>query len=263
MCGGKMQVYIRILGLNIPSYGFMILIGLVLANLCAGIALKKEKLNVNYFIALEGYCLMGAFLGAKLLFFIVSFNEIDWSRIFDLEYLNRLMQGGFVFYGGLIGGVVFVLLAGKLHKINAGEYLRSAVFMIPIMHGFGRIGCFMAGCCYGRPYDGVFAVVFPKESFAISGVPLFPVQLFEAGILLLLSVILMYLRLKKHWHYTLEVYLLTYAVIRFVLEFLRYDKDRGIYAGVSTSQWISILLFIVTSIYLIYSKKKKAKEVTL
>ena len=258
-----MQVYIHIFGLNIPSYGLMILLGLILGNVCAGIVVKKEGLNINNFIALEGYSLMGAFLGAKLLFFIVSYKQIDWNRIFELEYFNRLMQGGFVFYGGLIGAILFVLLAGKLHKINVNDYLRSAVYMIPVMHGFGRIGCFMAGCCYGRPYDGFGAVVYPKESFAVSGVPLFPVQLVEAVLLLLLGTILMYLRVKKRWHYTLETYILVYGVIRFVLEYLRYDEDRGIWAGLSTSQWISIAMILVTVGYLIYTNNKKTKKVRL
>lgn len=259
--GGRMQVYIHIFGLNIPSYGLMILIGLILGNVCAGIALKREHLNVNNFIALEGYSFLGAFLGAKILFFIVSYRQINWKRIFELEYFNRLMQGGFVFYGGLIGAILFVFLAGKLHKLDAVGYLRSAVFMIPIMHGFGRIGCFMAGCCYGRPYEGFCAVVFPEESYAVSGVPLFPVQLLEAGLLLLLGISLMHLRLKKKWHYTLETYILVYGVIRFVLEYLRYDEDRGIFAGLSTSQWISVALVLVTVGCLICTNGRKTKKV--
>ncbi len=259
--GGRMQVYIHLGELHIPSYGLMILLGIIVGNVCAGIVLRKEKLNVNNFIALEGYSLMGAFLGAKLLFFVVSFRHIDWSRIFEAEYFNLLMQGGFVFYGGLIGAILLMLLAGKWHKINAVEYLRSAVFMIPIMHGFGRIGCYMAGCCYGIPYDGFGAVVFPKESFALSGVALFPVQLVEAVLLLLLGVILMYMRLRKRWHYTLETYILSYALIRFVLEYLRYDENRGIFAGLSTSQWISVLLAVIMLGYLFgYGKEKSQKK---
>lgn len=259
--GGRMQVYIHIFGLNIPSYGLMILIGLILGNVCAGVVLKRERLNVNNFIALEGYSFLGAFFGAKLLFFIVSYKQIDWTRIFELEYFNKLMQGGFVFYGGLIGAILFVFLAGKLHKLDAVGYLRSAVFMIPIMHGFGRIGCFMAGCCYGRPYEGFCAVVFPEESYAVSGVALFPVQLLEAGLLLLLGIILMYLRVKERWHYTLETYVLVYGVIRFVLEYLRYDEHRGIFAGLSTSQWISVALILITIGCLICTNGRKVKKV--
>ena len=161
----------------------------------------------------------------------------------------------------MIGAILFVFLAGKLHKLDAVGYLRSAVFMIPIMHGFGRIGCFMAGCCYGRPYEGFCAVVFPEESYAVSGVPLFPVQLLEAGLLLLLGISLMYLRLKKKWHYTLETYILVYGVIRFVLEYLRYDEDRGIFAGLSTSQWISVALVLVTVGCLICTHYRKTKKV--
>ena len=138
--------------------------------------LKHEKLDFNDWMILEAYCILGGFLGAKLLYLLVSYKSIDWSRITDFQYFNALMLSGFVFYGGLIFGLIFVFLAGKIHKIPAGIYVRKFIFLIPFMHSFGRVGCFMAGCCYGIPYDGIGAVVFPEGSYAIPGIKLFPVQ---------------------------------------------------------------------------------------
>lgn len=252
-----MKIYLNIFGLTIPSYGFFIALGVILANLVAYIVLKKKtKQSFDDFIIIEGYCLLGAFIGAKLLYIIVSFKSIDWSRIFEPEYFSYMMLSGFVFYGGLIVGLAFVFLAGKIHKINAFAYAKNFIFLIPIIHGFGRVGCFMAGCCYGRPHDGVLGVVFPEGSFAPSGVKLFPVQLVEAVCLLFIAAIILYLQLKKDSPYTVEVYLILYAILRFILEYFRYDEVRGIYAGMSTSQWISIALLATGMVSVVLRKRK-------
>lgn len=149
-----MHVYLHLFGLTIPSYGLLIASGVVIGNIIAFV-LKHEKLDFNDWMILEAYCILGGFLGAKLLYLLVSYKSIDWSRITDFQYFNALMLSGFVFYGGLIFGLIFVFLAGKIHKIPAGIYVRKFIFLIPFMHSFGRVGCFMAGCCYGIPYDGI------------------------------------------------------------------------------------------------------------
>lgn len=244
--------------INLPAYGTMIALGLVLANVIAAVIIKKKKMDFDYFILLEAYCLLGAFIGAKGLYLIVSFNDIKWSMITDPAYFNEVMLGGFVFYGGLIGGLLAVLIAGKAHKIDYKEYIVSFVGLIPFIHAFGRLGCFCAGCCYGMPYDGPGYVIFPEGSFAIPNVKLFPVQLVEAGLLLIISLLVMILRYKKEWKYTIETYLLLYAVVRFILEYVRYDAERGMYGIFSTSQWISILLF-AGSLLSIFIRKKHEK----
>ena len=132
--------------------------------------------------------------------------------------------------------------------------------MIPIMHAFGRIGCFCAGCCYGRPYEGFGAVVFPYGSQALAGEKLFPVQLVESGLVLILAIVIIILEVKKEFYYTIETYLISYSVIRFILEFMRYDAVRGEAFGLSTSQWISIAVFIGTIVSIIYRKKHVSEE---
>lgn len=257
-----MHLYLNILGHIIPLYGLMIVTGVILANLLALYVLKKTNQDANDFIILEAYAFLGAFIGAKLLYLIVSFKKIQWNRILDIDYVNRLMLSGFVFYGGLILGLVFVLGAGKLHKIPAMEYMRNYIFLIPFIHCFGRIGCFFAGCCYGVPYDGIGALVFPEDSLAISGVPLFPVQLVEAALLMMISLTLLTLQLKFSWKYTIETYLITYGIARFILEYFRYDDDRGSIYMFSTSQWISILLIAVATVMLLYQRIEK-KQATV
>lgn len=252
-----MHLYFNFLGISIPSYGLMIITGVLLANLIARIVIKREGLDIDDFIILECYAVLGGLFGAKLLYLITAFKYIDWSRFFEPEYFSALMRGGFVFYGGLIGGILLVFIAACFHKIEPVQYIRKMIFLIPFVHAFGRLGCFMAGCCFGIPYHGFGAVVFPENSFAISGVELFPVQLVEALCLLAISFIILFLQLKFRFKYTLELYFILYGIVRFVLEKYRYDSIRGGFWLFSTSQWISILLIVCAVASLIYNRRKQ------
>ena len=254
-----MHEYLDIFGFHLPLYGLMILTGIIVANAVALSLCKKFKADKLELLTVESYGIIGAFFGSKILFLIIGFREIDWGRLGEIKYLINVISNGFVFYGGLIGALLCMMLAGKLHDIHVWYYLRRFIFMIPIMHAFGRIGCFFAGCCYGRPYKGFGAVVFPEESQALSGVELFPVQLVEATLVMILAIVLILLEVKKKFYYTIETYLLAYSVIRFILEFMRYDAVRGEAFGLSTSQWISIALFIGTVISIVYRKKRNKK----
>ena len=242
-----MHLYFNIFGLMIPSYGLMIALGVVLANIIAiFFILKHFGLDFNDFMILEGYAILGGFLGAKGLYFIVSYKEIDWSRMLEADYFNSIMQGGFVFYGGLIMGILFVLLAGKIHKIDCISYIQHNIFLIPFIHSFGRVGCFLAGCCYGIPYDGILSVQFPEMSAAPSGIRLFPVQLVEAVCLMIIAIAMLILDRKRPAFHSLAFYLLTYGILRFVLEYFRFDAARGQFLLFSTSQWISIVMIILS-----------------
>lgn len=252
-----MKVYFDIGTLSIPAYGLMIAIGVVFANIVAMFVLHKTKLDFDDFILLEAYCFLGAFLGAKILYLLVSVKIINWKQIFEIEYFNQIMQGGFVFYGGLIGGLLFVLLAGRIHKIAVEEYIRNFIFLIPFIHAFGRIGCFCAGCCFGVPYNGIGAVVFPEHSYALPNVRLFPVQLVEATILIGIAVLIIWLQIGNNWKYTIETYLLLYGIARFLLEYFRYDADRGSFGMFTTSQWISFIMITIAIVMVRNDKKQQ------
>ena len=248
---------ISILGFHIPMYGLLIITGAVVANIIAYFFIKKFKLDINNFIVLEAYAILGGFLGAKGLYLWVNRNVIQWDKMLQDQYFQAIMNGGFVFYGGLILGTAFVLLAGKLHKIDCIGYAKKVIFMIPIIHGFGRMGCFCAGCCYGVPYSGLGAVKFPKGSLAPSDVTLFPVQLVESIALWIIAGVIIVLILKYHNDYVIEIYFITYAILRFVLEEFRYDSERGYFLFLSTSQWISVAILCVAIAILIIRKSRK------
>lgn len=252
-----MCLYFNLGVLSIPSYGFMITLGIILANLIAVIyIIKQYNLDFNDFLILEGYCILGGFIGAKLLYLLVSFKEIEWSKILDITYFNSIIQGGFVFYGGLLFGLLSAFLVKKIHKINLELYVRHCIFLIPFIHAFGRIGCYLAGCCYGIPYNGLFAVTFPEGSLAPVGIPLFPVQLVEAILLFLITIIILYLDRRKYILNPVIFYLGSYGILRFTLEYFRYDEYRGHILLFSTSQWISVFIVTVSFVLYIYYRRK-------
>ena len=254
-----MHVFFHIFGKEVPAYGLLIVLGTFIANAIGAILIKKDKREFDDLLLIEAYCILLGFTGAKILYLLVSIKDIEWSRFFELEYFSSIMQGGFVFYGGLIGGLGGAVLASKLHKLDLAYFIKKCIFLIPFIHSFGRIGCFCAGCCYGIPYHGSCAVVFPEGSFAIPGVELFPVQLVESGMLMVIALILFVLVLLKKNEFNVELYLILYAIVRFILENYRYDPERGYFFGLSTSQWISIFMLIagIVSITIRTVKKKK------
>ena len=164
-------------------------------------------------------------------------------------------------YGGLIGAIAFMFLAKAIHKIDIIKYIREFIFAFPLAHGFGRIGCFLAGCCYGVPYHGHFSVVFPEGSLAPAGIELFPVQIFEAIFLFVIFGILLFAKLKFSFKYPVELYFLLYGILRIITESLRFDEMRGKLLGISTSQWISFIL-IGYAIISIIVKRRLAKRKT-
>lgn len=231
--------------LTIPYYGLFIVVGVFAAGIAGYVQTRVYQLDFNDFASLAGATGLGAMVGAKFLYIAVSLPTIDYLRLLEREYLNSLLKGGFVFYGGLAGGFAGVILCGKLLKIDLLRYIQICIPVIPLAHAFGRIGCLLTGCCYGIPYEGPGAITYTESLIAPNQISLFPVQGIEATAELLLSIFLfVYISRKKKDLLSVEIYLAGYAAIRFVLEFFRYDNaERGIFCGLSTSQWISIVLF--------------------
>lgn len=192
--------------------------------------------------------------GAKLLYFIQNLGTLlsDFSLLFTNP---GYFFGGFVFYGGLIGGVFGAWFYCWQFRLRLFDYANLIVTAIPIIHGIGRIGCFCAGCCYGKPMDPPLGLLFNASPVAPHDVYLFPVQLLEVFTNLIIFVILMVYTNKKSCprHGGLALYMCWYAVTRFLIEFLRYDDvERGFIGFLSTSQFIS--LFILAGGILLFIK---------
>lgn len=263
---------ISVFGVDIPLYGLMFFIGIaVAATVAFFFMIKRRNIPAFDFACAAVYALIGAIVGAKLLFILVSLKDIIMYMREGLLTFEQVLKGGFVFYGGLIGGILGFKIYGWQFKIKMADYFDVGATVLPLGHAFGRVGCFFGGCCYGVEHDGWLSHVYQEGSVAAGagtpiGVPLLPVQLIEAACLLVLFAGLMVLffmdKKKTPWLQTLA-YACSYAVVRFILEFFRGDKVRGGFLGISTSQWISILLIIGSALLIVYltiwQKKKAAK----
>lgn len=231
----------RVMGYFIPYYGFMLAVGLLAAGLFGYKLIKYYGLSENDYLILAMYALAGGMTGAKLLYLFIVRKYINWNRILEIEYLEKLLGSGFVYFGGFLGGILGIYIAGKIHKISVRKYLNTAIPCLPAAQGFGRIGCYLAGCCYGIPYEGPAAVIYKESNLAPAGIPLFPVQLLEAICCWVIMIFLLVYILRFQGGHAFFVYIISYSVMRFGLEWLRYDDlERGKFCHLSTSQWISL-----------------------
>lgn len=201
-------------------------------------------------------------IGAHLLFFIVNlpdFRANYGDSIYDIQsFLVAVFNAssGMVFYGGLFGAIFGVWLFTRITKGSFRSYMNAAACTFPLMHACGRIGCTLDGCCYGIEYHGIFAIQYTEEHITpgisdhIADFPRFPVQPMEAALELLICIMLVIIYLKKGDKYPIiAIYLFSYGIVRFLDEFLRGDKVRGIWGPFSTSQWIALICVISVIIY--------------
>lgn len=247
-----MYPYFDIFGRKIGTYGLCMILGFLLVGVLALRRGKPQGLCAEDIFIVAATALGGALVVGGSLYIAVtySFSEIlAFIRQGDFRFLS----GGIVFYGGLIGGVLGALLGIRMAKSDLHTVEHCVVPFIPLGHAVGRIGCVMAGCCYGFEYEGPFALHYPN---AVTGVPAdqgyFPVQLLEALLNAGICILLLFLgkRVKRKFG-LLAWYLVFYAITRFFLEMLRGDTIRGVWNGLSTSQYISIVLLILCSIRLL------------
>lgn len=223
----------------IHSYGFMIAIGFLFAILLAVYRSKRSGLNTDMIFGLAIYGIIGGFAGAKLLFVAIEIKNIYLHPSILLDLPN-----GFVVFGGLIGGILTGYLYCRIKKVDFIEYFDLVVPSIALAQGFGRIGCFLAGCCYGRETNSSLGIVFKDSLYAPNGVRLIPTQIISSiGDFLIVIILLFYARRKRQNGKLAGLYLILYSVGRFFIEMLR-DDPRGFIGILSSSQIISIFTLI-------------------
>lgn len=191
----------------------------------------------------------GAFLGGKVMYFLVT----PGSFSFTFEALRY----GFVFYGGLIGGLAAGLWHARRHKLPFLKLADYCMTTLALGHGIGRFGCLAAGCCYGRHTDLPWGI-------ALAGDPSrHPTQVYEAVLNLALFGLLVRFALPRtedgRWRPggVLAAYIIGYAALRFAVEFLRGD-DRGAFvAGLSPSQWVALAAAAATLAVIAYRRKSQ------
>ena len=243
---------------TIYGYGLMIGIGVILAMLIGDKRAGKRGLNGELVYGLTVTVVILGFAAAKVLFIITKWRD------FIKDPLAYLSQEGFVVYGGIIGGILVAIAYCRLKKVNGFDYLDLMVPSVAVAQGFGRIGCFLAGCCYGRETSSPIGVVFTHSNFAPNGVRLIPTQLImSAGDFAIAAILFWYVSKPRKRAQVTILWVLLYSIGRFIIEFFRAD-ERGTVGALSTSQFIA--LFCVPACLLgfkflvPYLDKKKATE---
>lgn len=244
--------------LTVPTYGLVVMIGLALGMLQAIHRPLFPALNRDDILFSAIYGGIGLAVGGKVLY-LLTILPLLWplrgQMEFSLPLLEAMLTGGFVFYGGLFGAMLGVHLYARQFRKDFAKLWDNLVLSLPLMHMVGRIGCFLAGCCHGLEVSSRWGL-----PFAVNGLEsdrfYFPLQLVES-----LGNLLIFLSLRRFRHRTrprfffTSVYFLLYATMRFGLEFFRGDPLRGVVAGLSTSQWISLAMLPIALCLLLRSPR--------
>ena len=191
----------------IHGYGLMIGIGILFAFYMGEYRAEKKGLNRIFVFDLGMVSLIGGFIGTRVLYYITEIKNIiaDPSILFDFSV-------GFVVYGGIIGGVLTGFLYCKIKKMKAINYFDLVMPSVALAQGFGRIGCFLAGCCYGRETSSIIGITFKNSDIAPNGIKLFPTQLFSSGgDFLICLILIIYAKKKREDGKVAGLYLLLYS----------------------------------------------------
>lgn len=254
---------IQLFNKEIPFYTLFALIGIFAVLGYTQFVAKKRKIDDVEMLCIILWAFVGVFFGGHLLYGITNFKYLlHLPEIFGAcksfgDVLSALgyIFGGSVFYGGLICAIIACLIYVRKKKLDYASYVDIAASAIPLFHFFGRLGCFSSGCCYGVESTVGFVMQYSPAAEA-NGVTRFPVQLVEAACNLAIFLILLWLIKKRRaTGIILEIYLALYAPTRFILEFFRGDAIRGFVGVLSTSQFISIFIFIGAIASLIIKKR--------
>jgi phosphatidylglycerol---prolipoprotein diacylglyceryl transferase len=279
---------IPFLNFTLNSYGLLLAIAFITGLFVMSRLAQRDGLPQERMYDLGLWVLASSLIGSKLLMVITEWDVYyrdHPGQIFSLDFF----RSGGVFYGGFIGALLASVIAIRIYKLPWWRTADAFAPGIAIGQAIGRIGCFSAGCCWGKPTTSAIGVQFKERGHEITGVPtivahlsdpgqrevwanklggllaplhLHPVQLYEAGATLVIFLALLWLFGRRSFYgQVMLAYALLYAIARFTLEFWR-DDPRGEVLNLSTSQFIAVVLFVVSLIAYIW-RTRSAKSATL
>jgi phosphatidylglycerol---prolipoprotein diacylglyceryl transferase len=247
-------ILFRVPGLGLPVFGFglMLTIALFASIWLAERRARREGLDPDQVSALAVWTLVGGLIGARA-FFVIEY----WDRFKSPWEILEIWNGGIVFYGCIIGGALAILLFRRLHPFPLRPMVDLIAPSLAVGAAFGRLGCFLNGCCYGDVCHLPWAVTFPRASSpwnhqatlglisesASRSLPVHPTQIYSAiDGFLLLFLLSAYYPLRRRDGEVMALLMVTYPVTRFLIERLRSDEP-GLILGLTVSQGISVALF--------------------
>lgn len=263
-----LPILVKIGPITIHTYGFMMALGVGLSLWFLYHQAKKQKLPSSKLIDMAFYTILIALLGAKLILFLGDFSYY----VQNPKQLFSLARSGGVFQGGLAFGFVFALWYLHRNKIPAWKTADIAAPALALGHGFGRIGCFSAGCCFGSECSLPWGVVYHSEyAHSLTGIPLdrllHPTQLYESFLNFLnFFILFLILRKKRFDGQVISFYLINYGIIRYFVEFFRGDHDPETFLIRNPSPWLSLsypqvfsLVALAAGVLLLFFLRKKRR----
>lgn len=259
---------------TVHGYGLMIAIGVLAALIISDKRATKRGLSGDLVYSLVIWTVVGGFLGAKVLFIITYLKK------FLADPVGFISGSGFVVYGGIITGIGIIALFCKIKKVSFIDYIDLVMPSVALAQGFGRLGCLLAGCCYGRPTDSAIGIIFTHSDFAPNGIKLMPTQIMmSVGDFIIAAILFYYVSIydkKRMERAGLEtppastggrvtlLYLILYSIGRFSVEFFRNDY-RGSVGILSTSQFIAIITAVVATVvyFIMINRRGENKDVNV
>lgn len=233
--------------LVVQAYGAMIMLGVVAVYLFMVPRVRQYRISKDELSNLIFITFISAFVGGKVFYYLQepATYLAEPSRMFEN------LGSGFVFYGSLIFAIPTIIYTLRKKQVPIRSFLDILAFVGPIVHSFGRMGCLLAGCCYGKECSNALGITFTNTlSKSPLNIPLYPTQIFDIIVNLLILVMLFYMDKRKAFEGQLFlVYIVMYAVGRSIVELFRGDSERGFVLGfLSHSQLIAIILALMSTI---------------
>ena len=240
---------------TIYTYGFFVGLGFITGLSFTTKHAKKYNIPQEQIIDIFSVILISSIIGAR--FFYVFLNFSDFTN--DYLSIFKIWNGGFVFYGGFIFAVIASFLYIKKKKLLLGQIADIIAPSIALSHSIGRIGCFFAGCCYGKQCDLPWAIMFKNSnSLAPIGIYVHPTQIYSVFSNLFIFFILLKIeKRKKNNGIVFWSYIMLYGIFRFFIEIFRGDPRGHILNFISTSQTIGILMVLSALCMFFFLSKKK------
>jgi phosphatidylglycerol:prolipoprotein diacylglycerol transferase len=240
-------LHIPVVELDLPTFGVLVTLGIVAGTALTAVLAARDGADPVRVYRVTLLVAVAALAGARVM------GLVNWPASSREISIANIFGGGVVFYGGLLGGLAAGPFAARATGLSFWRFADAAVPGVALGQALGRVGCFMAGCCWGAPCDAPWGVVFPYETVAREGMPwgvaLHPVELYEAALALAITVALVALHRRRRFAgQAALVYLVLYPAARFALEFFRGDFRGDLFGlshatGLSPAQLISLCVF--------------------
>ncbi|MFH1540968.1 MAG: prolipoprotein diacylglyceryl transferase [Elusimicrobiota bacterium] len=241
---------------KIHTYGVFVALGFFIGFKILLFYSKKSSFSLDLIEKLTFLVFIFSLVGARLFYVLISWQEFVNTPL----DIFKIWHGGLVFWGGFLGGGLTVIIFSTKHKMAFWKLADVFAVALIIGHALGRIGCFFAGCCYGRQTDSFFGIVFPENCLAPEGIKLIPVQLIgSVSLFLLFLFLLIFWKRKRFDGQIFLIYTISFSCGRFFIEFLRDDFRGNTILGVTPTQIVSVVIFIIsiTIWKKLYQTKKK------